>query len=197
MISFQQLLCLQISGPDVLDVVWVVAIYQERRKKLLIWPRFLNLLSSLHHTNPCPKFLFILPFQKLLPVLVKLKIMIMLSSDSPILVAQKQAAGKKETLHCQFLQSFVFTNLGSSWFSDENLILHFHSHLTSIILVSEHIRMLGTCLLSLGDTDPLHPRVRSIDPQRWRRTWILSLWLKGVSNDCGYTPDFEPSNIIH
>lgn len=114
MISFQQLLCLQISGPDVLDVVWVVAIYQERRKKLLIWPRFLNLVSSLHHTNPCPKFLFILPFQKLLPVLVKLKIMIMLSSDSPVLVSQKQAAGKKETLHCQFFQSFMFTNLGSS-----------------------------------------------------------------------------------
>lgn len=101
-ISCQQLLCLQISGPEVLDV-WAVAIYQESRKKLLIWPCFfLNLLSSLHHTNPCPKFLSILPFQKFLPPLVKLKIMIMLSSDSLLLVSQMQAAGKKETLHCQF-----------------------------------------------------------------------------------------------
>lgn len=36
--SASQLICFQISGPEVFNVVLAVAIYQERRKKLLICP---------------------------------------------------------------------------------------------------------------------------------------------------------------
>lgn len=36
--SASQFICFQISGPEVFNVVLAVAIYQERRKKLLICP---------------------------------------------------------------------------------------------------------------------------------------------------------------
>lgn len=140
LISFQKLLCLQISGPEVLDMVLATAVYQERRKELLLCPAspyFLNLpLSPPPPTHPCPTFLSILPFQTLLPPLEKLKIMVMLSSDLPSLGSQMQAAGKEEILHgLARAELHAYKSWLTPRFSDEDLILAFHSHSSPLLRI--------------------------------------------------------------
>lgn len=90
----------------------------------------------------------------------------MLSSDSPLLVCQLQAAGKKKPFFVDPAQnSHVYKPWLAPRFSDENLILGFYSHSTPVTLsfVSEHVGVLGKDLLSLGDPDLTHssPEVAS------------------------------------
>ena len=85
--------------------------------------------------------------------------MVMLSSDSPLLVRQFQAGGEKKSLFVAPAQnSRVYKPGLTPTFSDENLILEFYSHLTPVTfsLVSEHVGMLGKDLLSLGDPNLTH-----------------------------------------
>lgn len=72
-------------------------------------------------------------FRKLLPPLEKLKIMVILSSDPPLLGSQMQAAGKEQSLHCRCCSD---RHGYKSWLTPA-LILDVHPHLNPSAIIRQ------------------------------------------------------------
>lgn len=133
----------------------------------------------------------------------------MLSSDLPSLGSQMQAAGKEEILHgLAGAELHAYKSWLTPRFSDENLILAFHSHSspllrTGLSVITHSERDLPSSRHPDPECQARPPHHTPPPPQvacRFREagTYLCPLAvLGGALGHCGYTPDFKASPVTY